>query len=231
MVSSIDESRRANGATPATDTYRTILTAAREVFRTRGYNAATVDDLRRAAGVSRATFYFYFQDRREVITRLLSETTRQFHELYQRPVPHSDEYTSIVTSNVAYIAHYSRDYDIFMALRGVMDDPKIRGMVEDVRSGFRQRVERKIWRLVDSGRIQPVDPAMMARILIGMVESFTQQFFSIYTTKEEVRANLPAAVQHVSETWYRAVYVEDPPRPFPYDEFIAQAEFGPLVRD
>src|SRR5690348_15815130 len=59
MTTNTGAPRRANGSTPEGDTYRAILTAARDVFRSQGFNEATVEDLRRAAGISRATFYFY----------------------------------------------------------------------------------------------------------------------------------------------------------------------------
>jgi len=224
MVVSSAAPRRANGTTPDTERYRAILTAAREVFRTQGYNETTVEELRRAAGVSRATFYFYFQDKREVLLRLLSERTQQFHALYTRRYPPSDEYTKIVLANIHYFAHYSRDRDIFFLLRGAMDNETVRALIEDVRRGFRQRVENKIRRLVGGGASAPVDPAQMAVLLIGMVESYARHFFEQHTTDEEIHTHLPQAVQIVSETWYRALHAAEPPRPFPYEELIAHAD-------
>jgi AcrR family transcriptional regulator len=43
-----------------------LVSAAREVFSRKGYHAATVDDITRAAGVAKGTFYLYFQEKREV---------------------------------------------------------------------------------------------------------------------------------------------------------------------
>jgi AcrR family transcriptional regulator len=224
MVVSSAAPRRANGTTPDTERYRAILTAAREVFRTQGYNETSVEDLRRAAGVSRATFYFYFQDKREVLLRLLSERAQQFHTLYTRRYATGDEYSKIVLANIQYFAHYSRDRDIFWLLRGAMDNETVRTLIEDVRRGFRQRVEHKIRRMVGEGEIAPVDPEQMAVLLIGMVESYARHFFEQHTTEAEIRAHLPEAVQLVSETWYRALYAAEPPRPFGYDELIAQSD-------
>lgn len=48
-----------------------ILDAASRVFGERGYHATTVADLIRAAGVSRGTFYLYFQSREAVLHELL----------------------------------------------------------------------------------------------------------------------------------------------------------------
>lgn len=44
-----------------------ILEATREVFLTRGYAGTTIDEIARAADVSRASFYTYFPSKREVL--------------------------------------------------------------------------------------------------------------------------------------------------------------------
>jgi hypothetical protein len=61
-----------------------------------------------------------------------------------------------------------------------------------------------------------------------MVETFTAAFFNRYTTEHEISEHIAEAIQTVSETWYRAVYLREAPRPFPYEQFLAQAEFLPL---
>lgn len=51
-------------------TRRLLLEAARTVFAARGYGAATVDDIVKAAGASRATFYLHFANKAEVMAAL-----------------------------------------------------------------------------------------------------------------------------------------------------------------
>ncbi len=51
-------------------TYQTLLQAARKLIAAFGYHNVTIDEIRRCAGVSRATFYFYFRRR---LQRLLSQ--------------------------------------------------------------------------------------------------------------------------------------------------------------
>ena len=43
-----------------------ILVAARDVFARKGYHQATIDDIVKAAGVARGTYYLYFEDKRAV---------------------------------------------------------------------------------------------------------------------------------------------------------------------
>src|SRR5438105_8654225 len=48
-----------------------LVNAARDVFGGKGYHAATVDDITRAAGVAKGTFYLYFDEKREVYYELV----------------------------------------------------------------------------------------------------------------------------------------------------------------
>jgi AcrR family transcriptional regulator len=48
-----------------------ILRAAREVFASKGYHSAKVDDIAKAAGVGKGTVYLYFPDKRSLISELL----------------------------------------------------------------------------------------------------------------------------------------------------------------
>ena len=49
---------------------REILDAALRVFATRGYNAASLEDVAAAAGVTKGTIYYYFKNKNALLTRL-----------------------------------------------------------------------------------------------------------------------------------------------------------------
>jgi AcrR family transcriptional regulator len=51
-------------------TRRLLLEAAQKVFVQRGYGATTVDDIVKAAGASRATFYLHFANKAEVMAAI-----------------------------------------------------------------------------------------------------------------------------------------------------------------
>jgi AcrR family transcriptional regulator len=54
-----------------------LLEAARHVFGTKGYYEATVDDITKAAGVAKGTFYLYFSEKQAIFYELIG----QFFEL------------------------------------------------------------------------------------------------------------------------------------------------------
>lgn len=50
-----------------------IIAAATQVFREKGYHAASVGDIIEGARIARGTFYLYFNGKREIFTELASE--------------------------------------------------------------------------------------------------------------------------------------------------------------
>lgn len=55
-----------------------ILDATKEVFRTRGYGGTSIDDIARAAGVSRASFYTYFPSKRDALLAVGATASADF---------------------------------------------------------------------------------------------------------------------------------------------------------
>ena len=59
-------------------TRQAILTAAQQLFLDRGYGGTRINDITEACGVSRASFYTYFRDKRDVFNGLGQDT---YHDL------------------------------------------------------------------------------------------------------------------------------------------------------
>jgi AcrR family transcriptional regulator len=54
-----------------------LVGAATEVFLTRGYDGATMDDISKAAGVTRANIYWYFKSKDEVFAAVMTQLLRR----------------------------------------------------------------------------------------------------------------------------------------------------------
>ena len=61
-----------------------IVEATREVFLTHGYSGTTIDEIARAADVSRASFYTYFPSKREVLLAVGARSVKDSRALLQR---------------------------------------------------------------------------------------------------------------------------------------------------
>lgn len=74
-----DPPAEANGETDVLDTAkrRQILEGARRVFLERGFEAASMNDITRAAGVSKGTIYAYFSGKDELFECLIGQEKRE----------------------------------------------------------------------------------------------------------------------------------------------------------
>jgi AcrR family transcriptional regulator len=70
------EDRAPDGRPPGTTTWEALVGSARDVFLTRGYYGARVDDLAAAAGVSHGTFYRYFPNKEALAQTLTVRAMR-----------------------------------------------------------------------------------------------------------------------------------------------------------
>lgn len=57
-----------------------LLAAARDIFVTRGYHDAKVDDIVAVANVAKGTFYLYFDDKRSVFAELVDQVVGRLGE-------------------------------------------------------------------------------------------------------------------------------------------------------
>jgi AcrR family transcriptional regulator len=154
-----------------------LIVAAERVFGEKGYHAATLDDITRAAGVAKGTFYLYFQEKREIFYEII----RGFLQLIK------DIGSSVTAAapgdSSGFIAQAERAANelmrVFLANRELARlayresmglDPDLetllRGFYRDI-----AEVEAGNVRLgIDLGLFRPVDPLLVAYTHIGMVE-------------------------------------------------------------
>ena len=76
------EVRRRGGPTKGEQREAAILTATRELLDERSINDLTIDEIAKAAGVSRTSFYFYFPTKQAVVAALLNGLWDEFGHTY-----------------------------------------------------------------------------------------------------------------------------------------------------
>lgn len=153
-----------------------LLRAARDVFAQKGYHATTVDDITRAAGVAKGTFYLYFEEKREIyyevvagflqlikdIGRSVGESATGGLDFLSRAEQAAHELMRIFIEN-RQLARLT--YRESMGL-----DPELERLV----SGFYREIAeveaKNIQRGIELGLFRPVNPLLVAYAHIGMVE-------------------------------------------------------------
>jgi AcrR family transcriptional regulator len=95
----------------AAETRAELLDAAAVVFAERGYRVATVNDIVRAAGLSKGTFYWHFGSKEELFAALLSERVdRPARELMEvtRAAPAGGATAPVVSHGLATLFRQQR---------------------------------------------------------------------------------------------------------------------------
>jgi AcrR family transcriptional regulator len=198
-------------------TYGLIVCAARDLIRTNGYASLTVDDVRRRAGISRATFYFYFRNLTQLLIHAGNAVMAELFEVVGRHYPERDEYSRIVLANVEYLQVWSRERELLGNLFAhALIEPEIREFYGRCRREFERRLSVRISRLIRQQRIPPVNADLLAATLSSMVEFAAYRFFVMPGDTIAAGTVLQDLVQVLSENWYRAVYGGRPPATYDY---------------
>ncbi|MEO6043908.1 MAG: TetR/AcrR family transcriptional regulator [Tepidiformaceae bacterium] len=202
-----------------------VIAAAGELIRESGYSALTVDDVRLRAGVSRATFYFYFRNKTHLLISTASTVMDELFEVAGKNYPERDEFARIVLANVAYLSVWLRQSAIlgeFYALSLV--DSEVRENYASYRDKFEARITGRLARLLEQGRIPRCSPALLAASLSSMVEFSAFRFFCYAGDPISGGRSFTDLVETLSESWYRAVYGKMPG--YEYDYAQHEPEVG-----
>jgi AcrR family transcriptional regulator len=153
-----------------------LIAAAQHVFAAKGYHAATVDDITRAARVAKGTFYLYFEEKRGIFY----EVVRGFFQLIKDILQSIAEdaragggFVAPAERAAGELVHVFLDNRELarLAYRESMGlDPALEGLV---RGFYREiaEIEAQTIRLgIDLGLFRDVDPLLVAYAHIGMVE-------------------------------------------------------------
>jgi AcrR family transcriptional regulator len=150
-----------------------LLAAAQKVFSENGYHAATVDDITRAAGVAKGTFYLYFQEKREIYYEVIRGFLQLLKDIGRRaPGRDPDFLTALAGAGRELMRVILANRELVrLAHRESMGlDPALETMV---RRFYREAAEvhsQNIQFGMELGLFRPVDPLLTAYAHVGMIE-------------------------------------------------------------
>ena len=144
-----------------------LLRAGREAFASRGYAAASMDELTAAAGLTRGALYPAFGDKRgllrAVIDQIDAEMLERMHAARDRA---NDPWLGFLAESVAYI-----EMAVEPEIRRVvlLDGPAVLGdpSAWPNQNACLRATTDTIRGLVDDGTVAPVDAEAVARLLNG----------------------------------------------------------------
>ena len=137
-----------------------ILDAALDVFSAHGFRGATLDQIARAAGLSKPNLLYYFPSKEAIHTTLLSGLMDTWLDPLRRLDPKGDpvaEITSYVRLKLDMARTYPRESRLF-ANEIIQGAPRIGSQIEGPLKTLVDEKARVIRDWADAGRIAAVDP-------------------------------------------------------------------------
>lgn len=168
---------QANGSAPASEpatargqrTRQRLLEAAEEVFGTRGYDAASIVDITRTAGVAQGTFYLYFPGKQAIFAELVRELGTMLRRTLTDAVRGLDDRLAVERAGFeAFLEFVSAHRNLYRIIRQAefVDEELYREYYRRIAEGYRDGLARAM----DSGRIRKLDPEAAAYALMGIFD-------------------------------------------------------------
>ncbi|MBU1671225.1 MAG: TetR/AcrR family transcriptional regulator [Actinobacteria bacterium] len=153
-----------------------ILEAARGLFRRYGYRKTTMDDIARAAGITKPTIYSYFKGKKDIIAGLVEWEGAQ---VLKTGLAGQDENASAEEQLAGMFLAVDRFLEEDTFLQGIASrDPDIiTPEVINIAFGFERRimeaVERILAKGIAEGTIRKTDPRLLSYAIVRLHEAFT----------------------------------------------------------
>jgi len=194
---------------------RQILDGARRVFFERGLEAASMDAITRAAGVSKATIYAYFPSKEHLIAALVGiekrEQAERFIELVAEDRPVAEALTTVGARTILAMSRPEAVARLRLVVGIAPRMPEIgRAFYEDGPMFATRRLGEYLARLVAEGRMTVDDPDRAARQFLDLClsEMSRRIIFGLETTISEREARDHARI--AAEVFLRAYPLEAP---------------------
>src|SRR4030042_6546753 len=150
-----------------------ILKAAMEVFSRKGYSAATIPEIARAAGIAAGTIYIYYPSKRELFIAVIKNviiTTPLLNLIGKIPTGNVNEvFKSILLDSFALIKSETMSR-MPSLISEVQRDPELKALWnKDFLQPFLSRMEMAYRLMNATGKTRHLEPAVAVRAVGGMI--------------------------------------------------------------
>ena len=166
-----------------------ILNAARKVLDTKCYDATTVSDIVKEAGVAQGTFYLYFESKKDAVMELgrqvMGEMTRRLTAA-QRSDATFEEQLRLVLRTGFQVADQNADLCRLMHVGEESAGRKIKQAVGVAENPFMLSMVAMFRSAIERGETFMCDPEVAVRLLHRMVGGALQEAH-LYGDKEDTK--------------------------------------------
>jgi AcrR family transcriptional regulator len=184
---------------------RKLLDAGTQVFATRGYHQARVDDVVKLARTSHGTFYLYFSNKEDLFGALTSEVTAAMHEIAEA-LPALEPGAAGLAALREWVANLAALYDKYGAVivawtEAEIGDSSFGRMGDDLISQVAGELVRRIRASGPDGSGPPgIDPQVASLALVAMIERL-----NYYAMTSQVRLDRDAMIDTLASVTHAAI--------------------------
>jgi AcrR family transcriptional regulator len=155
-----------------------ILDLAVRVFLERGYDGASLDDIARAAGITKASIYYHVRSKEELLARGVGRAFEALYAVLDEPVAKSgsaaERLRHIVRRTIEITVAMLPEVALLLRVRG---NTRAERKIVDRRREFDHLIARFVARAQRTGDLRrDLDPRLATRLLFGMLNSITEWY-------------------------------------------------------
>jgi AcrR family transcriptional regulator len=158
-----------------------ILDAARRCFIEKGYFPTRMEDIAKAAGLSKGGIYFHFESKPQIFEALVRQEYEESSSILKKVSQEAGSYQEVFEKLARHFLEYFRsrpDFPRFFMVMGEMAgrDESVRGMLASLQQEYTRVIAQLIRAGIDSGALKPVDPEVTATLLKGIIDALEGYF-------------------------------------------------------
>ena len=158
-----------------------ILNTARTVFFDKGFRDTTIDDIARAAELSRGTIYLYFESKEEIYATVLEEGLDILYTLIKDAYrAENDPLANLLAGHDAFMRfhdEYTHHYNVLMLDKMQIEDvlpPALKARMNDNFTKIAEWLMMVLQEGIDQGFFRPMPVQEVALLQMGMTMGFAQ---------------------------------------------------------
>ncbi|HEY2702462.1 MAG TPA: TetR/AcrR family transcriptional regulator [Candidatus Dormibacteraeota bacterium] len=146
-----------------------IMVAAAEVFRAKGYEAGTLEDVATSLDLRRASLYYYFGSKAQLLSALCERTMGmilRIAEDIERVDDPAERLAAMLRLHTGMVAREQGLFTVFFDERGSLADQE---RARDFERRYLRHLVGTVEAAVSAGLLPPTDPYLTALALLGMM--------------------------------------------------------------
>lgn len=155
------------------DTRNTIIAAATDAFARQGYHKTSIDQIAKAAGVSKGAVYYFFENKAALFLAIVQEGMAYLEgriaTVRTSDAPTGQAFRQLVSAYVSIFRSYPKIVSLLFAGRTEQLEPALAVELQTIALAQTRDLSALIQDGIDEGLLRPIKPEWVVSAFIGMV--------------------------------------------------------------